>query len=352
MVAVIKNSSEWNSVRDRIDLVAVAQDLLGDPESRSSGAYYWRCPLHGDTKPSFEIKEGSCSWRCRGCDAWGDAIKLVREVKGFSFVQALKYLSRDEFFLDEGDVRIRSSTRSPSDYVPSGLPETKALELVAAAQRSLHLPENGERLAYLTDFRCLSVETIRAHRLGWAEDVLVPKSDGGWYCTTGWVIPCFDAKGRIAGIQVRRLNDKSHKYDTIYLDRQRFICYPGPGAIRPSRPLIVAEGPFDALLVGQVLGEHASVVTLGGTSERPGPSFLSRALALSTRQYIALDNDGSGDNASARWPASFRRVKPPGFKDWTDAHRNRVDLLQGWLDILSGGEPGVWDFELLRYEPE
>jgi hypothetical protein len=273
--------------------------------------------------------------------------------KQFSFPKALEFLSRQEFYLDEKDILPKSSTRSQSGYVPSGLSEFKALEVVADSQRSLHLPEYSRRLTYLTDFSCLSLETIRTHKLGWAEDVLVPKSDGsGWYCTTGWVIPCFDTNNNIASIKIRRLNDHGHTYDTVHLNRQRFVCYPSLDAIQLSRPLIITEGEFDALLLGQILGEHASVVTLGGTTEQPSTLFFSFAFRSPTHRYIALDNDSSGDSAAAKWPTSFQRVKPPGYKDWTDAYRHRVDLLQGWLDILSGREPEVWRFELLRSLPE
>jgi hypothetical protein len=351
MLAVMRNSAEWHQVRDRVDLVAVAVDLLGDPEKEGSGTLYWRCPLHAETKPSFEIKDGGLWWRCRGCGEYGDVVRLVRETKRCSFQEALAHLSRDEFFLDEENVQRRSLARK--EYTPTGVSEDRAWELVATAQYTLQLPEYSQHLAYLTGFRCLTPETIRAHRLGWTDGILVPRQDKTYFYTEGWVIPCFDDDGQIASIQVRRVDDGGGKYSSIYLDRRRFTCFPNLGTIRMGRPLIVVEGQFDALLLGQILEDLASVVTLGGTAEQVGPSFFSRAIAYSTRQYIALDNDESGDKAAAeRWPASFRRVKPPGYKDWTDAYRNGVDLRQGWVDILSGREPEAWSFELLRYQPE
>jgi hypothetical protein len=167
------------------------------------------------------------------------------------------------------------------------------------------------------------------------------------------VIPCFDTNNNLARIKIRRLYDRTHTYDTVYWNPKRFLCYPNLDAIKMQLPLIIVEGEFDALLLSQILGENASVITLGAAQQMPDPLLLSFIWRSPyTHRYIATDNDGAGENAAAKWPRSFQRVKPPSYKDWTEAYQNGVDLLQGWLDIFAGREPDVWKFESLRSLPE
>jgi hypothetical protein len=99
---------------------------------------------------------------------------------------------------------------------------------------------------------------------------------------------------------------------------------------------VVVEGEFDALALGEALGELAAVVTLGSASQRPGPGILGRMLAAAP-WFVATDRDEAGDTAAAGWPARARRVRPPEpFKDWTEARQGGVDLSRWWTDILAG----------------
>jgi hypothetical protein len=127
--------------------------------------------------------------------------------------------------------------------------------------------------------------------------------------------------------------------------------YPGPEAIRPGRPLVVVEGEFDTLCLAQELGDTAAVVTLGSASARPTPAILARMLSAAP-WFIATDGDGAGDGSAAAWPASARRVRPPGaFKDWTEAKAGGVDLARWWRDILAGKDrPELFTWEELAVQ--
>ena len=106
------------------------------------------------------------------------------------------------------------------------------------------------------------------------------------------------------------------KYREVFRDRTRHRgIYPGPEAVRIGRPLVIAEGEFDALILGQALGDRAAAVTLGSASGRPEPNIL-RVLLGAAPWYVATDSDPAGDEAAAAWPRSPRRVRPPDpFKD-------------------------------------
>ncbi len=65
--------------------------------------------------------------------------------------------------------------------------------------------------------------------------------------------------------------------------------------------------------------------------------------------YIATDADPAGEKTAAEWPASARRVRPPGaFKDWCEAHEGGVDLRRWWSDVLTGNPaPSLFTWEEL-----
>ena len=54
-----------------------------------------RCPMpdHDDNNPSFGVNVASNTYNCFGCGASGDLIKLVQEVEGLNFIEAIQKLS-------------------------------------------------------------------------------------------------------------------------------------------------------------------------------------------------------------------------------------------------------------------
>jgi hypothetical protein len=120
-------------------------------------------------------------------------------------------------------------------------------------------------------------------------------------------------------IKVRRLGlFRGAKYIEAFADSPS--VYPSMATIRPPAPLVIVEGEFDALLLGQELADLASVVTLGSSSSRPEGSLYLAMLRCST-WFIALDADEAGERAAAEWPARAVRIRPPAGKDWVTAGR-------------------------------
>jgi hypothetical protein len=221
---------------------------------------------------------------------------------------------------------------------PKGLPEADALALVIEAAARLWRPEGSDALAHLTGRRGLSVETIRTARLG---AVVEPMALPGR--PRGIVIPWFDGE-RLALVKLRQPEGRKPKYREVYRDRP--AVFPDPRSIRPGRPLVIVEGEFDALLLGQELAELAAVATLGSASGRPDPSILGTMLAAAP-WFIATDRDEAGEKAAAAWPGRSRRVPPPApFKDWTEARQGGVNLRRWWSDRLGGGEtPALFSWD-------
>ncbi len=160
-------------------------------------------------------------------------------------------------------------------------------------------PEGTEALAYLQG-RGLTDETIRAARLGVVGSVSIPTREGDrCYQARGVVIPWFDGD-RLALVKIRQPEGRKPKYAEAFRDRPR--VYPDPSVIEPGRPLVIVEGEFDALLLGQELRDLAAVVTLGSASSRPDVATRAEMLAACP-WYVATDADEAGDKAASGWPA-------------------------------------------------
>ena len=190
--------------------------------------------------------------------------------------------------------------------------------------------------------------------------MMVPRDGDEPFKARGVTVPQFDGD-RLALVKIRQPEGRKPKYVEAFRDRPQ--VYPDPAVIEPGRPLVIVEGEFDALLLGQALGRApglpgwAAVVTLGSTSSGRGygggidPAILRRVLAAPV-WFVATDADKAGDKAASKWPARAIRVRPPEpFKDWTEAAQAGIDLRAWWLPRL-GGTEALWiHLAALRWGP-
>jgi hypothetical protein len=340
---------DWDDIKHRVNLVQVATNLMGPAPGRrgerSQRQQWWSCPFHQDENPSFCVRVGSPYWRCYGCNEHGDAANLVMKLRNVAFREAVEWLADFSGVITSSVARTPGTpakvqkprvlrTSAASSVVASSLSPDQAAAIVAEASRLLWEPAGRTALKYLHG-RGLEDETIRRARLGWASRILLPKREGeGTWPVSGIVVPWFD-RDRLCLVKVRRLGlVRGPKYVEVFRDRPRI--YPGPGSVRRGGTLIVAEGEFDALLLGQELAAlPVDVVTLGSASNRPDPAAVD-LLCTASRLFIATDADPAGDRSASTWPAHARRARPPApDKDWGEVHAggfNRIRYL--WPGIL------------------
>ncbi|MGO9597366.1 MAG: CHC2 zinc finger domain-containing protein [Isosphaeraceae bacterium] len=347
-VTVTGDRIDWPAIRDRIDLAAVATNLMGPAPGRRGERgrrLWWRCPFHEDGNPSFCIEPGKPWWRCYGCGEHGDAANLVMRINKVGFPEAVRIIADLSGIVapSGGSPRPRppaspaasklEKTHGRPPEGPSGLPLADALALVTEAADRLWRPEGTTARDYLHG-RGLTDETIRAARLGMVASVSIPTREGDrCYQARGVVIPWFEGD-RLALVKIRQPEGAKPKYAEAFRDRPRI--FPDPEAIEPGRPLVIAEGEFDALLLGQELHDLAAVVTLGSASSKPEPGIFADLMPAAP-WFLALDGDEAGDKAASGWPPRAIRVRPPGaFKDWTKAAQAGVNLRRWWSDRLGG----------------
>ena len=200
------------------------------------------------------------------------------------------------------------------------------------------LVRSGLQRRDLLDRGGLREETIREARLGyWPGDERVEGiyPDRGVWIPRGIVIPWF-VGAEIVLIDVRRPQGKP-KYVAVRGSR-RVGFYPGRSGIVARKPLVIAKGEFDALLLRQELAGLASAVTIGSGGNEP--SFrVKNAMLAAAPWIVAVDADEARENSADWWlTRSDRcvRVKPPSGrgKDWTEAHQNGLNLRDWWQETL------------------
>jgi len=329
---------DWKTERDRVDLGQVATELLGPAPGRRGERgrrLWWPCPFHDDRNPSFVIDPGKPNWRCYGCDEHGDAANLLMKLEGLTFPEAVNRLLGGR--IDPTNYRPpprRSAPPKPPE-TPQGLPLADALALVERAETLLWSDEGIEARDHLIRDRHLTAETIRSSRLGYTPFVEIPTKEGKHFGVRGIVIPWFDGD-RPTLVKIRRPDGSTPKYAEAFRDRAS--TFSGNSTATIGQPLVITEGEFDALLLGQELVEPVTVITLGSASGRLNCDLLSKFLKASP-WYIATDADPAGDRAAEDWPPRGRRVRPPQpFKDWTEAAQGGVNLRRWWTDCLAGIE--------------
>jgi DNA primase len=307
------------------------------------------CPFHDDRNPSLCVKAGGTRFRCFGCGAGGDAIDLLRLLNpGTTFAEA-RAVAEGGTAPAAGAVSKPPRRARPAER-PAGWDDF-ALRVVAEAEAALWSPSGRPALNYLRG-RGLADGTARAARLGaWASDTFDTGAFPGERVRVpaGVVIPWFEG-GRVAMLNVRRPAGAVPKYHAVRGSRRGGV-YPSARTPAAGLPLVIVEGEFEALLLGQELAGLAAVVTLGGAADGPGVGVLN-ALAVAPAWHVATDADDAGEKAAERWlglSARAGQVRPPGaFKDWTEAAQAGVNLRRWWGDVLGGAEkPPLFTWEEL-----
>ncbi len=338
-----------------VDLAEVARRLMGDPTGRNGRSsegrrLWWCCPFHDDRNPSFCVEVGKSRWRCFGCGAHGDAIELARKLRHLTFPQALAFVGGGAEAPGRSD-RWRSSAVTKSVRVlktlevsqpfttPDDEDRRKEVEsLVRRAEARLWSREGKAALDYLWG-RGLDEATIRVARIGWMTGL-----PGSRF--RGIVIPWFSETG-LELVKIRQPEGIEPRYGEVYRRRPK-LYPPAPLASLPdSGALVVVEGEFDALLLGQALMSLATVITTGSASSRPDGEILHN-LAFAHRVFLATDADAAGEACAKHWPARAIRVRPPAGKDWTEAHQAGIDLRRWWLPRFFGDVEGFEERAAIR----
>lgn len=322
-----------------VELPELIQQDLGAPARTRSREYWWRCPFHDDSSPSFQVDyyeaRAKWRWKCWGCERSGDAQDWLVAYRGMSSGDAWRALNGD------AGAPARAAERPRPAVIFSEPParewQDAALDVVLGCAAELQNPQDAKAAAALAWLRArgLRPATVERALLGWNPEwrevlpgkklppgIIIPAlADGAlWY-----------VKARLPRRDAARLGDKY-----LALAGSRTASLYGADGLLGARVALATEGEFDALLLSQFVGSaELAVITMGSASALPSPRWKSH-LAWLDKLLVVMDADDAGAKARERWQHVVRwveLVEPPDAagKDITDWWRAGVHL-RDWLE--------------------
>jgi DNA primase len=357
-------------VREAANIVEVASEFTA--LKRQGTNFVGLCPYHSENTPSFSVSPGKSFYHCFGCGVGGDAIKLIMELKSFSFVEAVSYLA------ERFGVELKVEERSPEEAKHAEQRATRrrlAYKALAAATAYYHkyllqtsvakevrqyLKNRGLERSIMEEFRVGYapprerpgfVQTAR--KVGLDRDAL---DDAGLIAPRGGdrfagrvTFPISDKRGRIVGFGARSLGHTKPKYlnsPETELFNKRSLLYGFPQvaeAMRKEKTAIVVEGYTDVLMLYQS-GIKNAVATLGtAITDQHLKSLSGHADTI----YLLFDPDEAGEKAVEKAMITAADLKldlrvlrlPEDPADWLLGHppEEFLDLLSGAMPILEYG---------------
>jgi DNA primase len=309
-------------VRDTANIVEVAAEFTA--LKRQGTNYTGLCPYpdHQEKTPSFSVSPEKNFYHCFGCQKGGDAIKLVMELKSFSFVEAVSHLAERSGVELKFEGRSLEEERVAKERTRYRRSAYKALAAATAYYHKYLLKSSAAEPArnYLAK-RGFDQSTIVEFRLGYAPPrhqpgfmraarkvglehevldaagLLSPR--GGERFVDRVTFPISDQRGRIVGFGARSLGDAKPKYlnspETDFFNK-RSLLYGFPQvveAMRKERAALVVEGYTDVLMLYQS-GIKNAVATLGTAMTEQHLKTLSR---FTDKIYLLFDPDDAGEKA-------------------------------------------------------
>jgi DNA primase len=322
-------------VREAANIVEVASEFTA--LRRQGARFTGLCPYpdHQEKTPSFSVDPERGLYHCFGCKRGGDAIKLVIELRSFSFVDAISYLAdRSNVQLDFEGSDADSEAAKERNHRRRQIHKALAAATAYYHKYLLKSPSSGAEQArtYLTR-RGIEISSIEEFRLGYApprgsssflgaakklgldRKIL---ADAGLLSARGEerffgriTFPISDRRGRIVGFGARALGDAQPKYlnspeTEIFNKRDLLYGFPQVAeAIRRERAALIVEGYTDVLMLYQS-GIRNVVATLG-TATTPG--HLRTLSSYADKSYLLFDPDVAGEKAIERAAATAAELK-------------------------------------------
>src|SRR5699024_6687540 len=125
--------------------------------------YFGLCPFHGEKTPSFSVTQEKQIFHCFGCGKGGNVITFMMEIEGFTFYDALKFLS------DRSGIELPVDTEKGKAISQDNQSVLSAYEWLSKLYHHLliHSKDGKEGYQYFKE-RGITDETIDLFQLGFA----------------------------------------------------------------------------------------------------------------------------------------------------------------------------------------
>lgn len=359
-------------VREAANIVEVASEFTALKRQGTNLVGLCPYPDHNEKTPSFSVNPEKGFYYCFGCSRGGDAIKLVMELKSFSFAEAVSHLAErsgvelklEGYSPEEERAAERRAARRRLAYkalaAATAYYHKYLLKSSAAEEARNYLEKRGLKNSTIVEFR-LGYSPPRgqsgfiqaARKIGLGREALevagLLSPRGGERFVDRVTFPISDRRGRIVGFGARSLGDAKPKYlnspeTEIFNKRSLLYGFPQVAeAVRRERAALVVEGYTDVLMLYQS-GIKNAVATLGTAMTEQHLKTLS---GYADSIYLLFDPDEAGEKAVERATIAAAEMKldlrvlrlPKDPADWLLEHApgEFLDLLSGAVPILEHG---------------
>lgn len=337
-------SASFHLHQDTIDQVGQRADIVDIVSERvvlrKSGANFrGACPFHNGTNPTaLTVNPARQMYNCFNCGAKGGAVKFLMEIDKRSFADVVLDLA------NRYNVPIKTEEPEKAQEIQRQISHRDRLYEVMALttsfyQHALYAAQGQAALAYLSQKRQMSKDTIQKFQLGYAPagwetlmgylvqqkqipvtlveeaGLIVPRKTGnGFYdrFRDRLMIPIHDTRGRVIGFGGRSLGDEEPKYlnspETALFSKGTvlFGMDKARDAIAKSDQAVVVEGYFDAIALHQA-GISQAIATMGVALNSEQMKQLLR-YTESKNVILNFDADKAGITAAEKAIAGFKEL--------------------------------------------
>jgi len=316
----------------------------------NGGEYKGPCPFCGgkDRFMVWPAHQDGPRWWCRQCGKSGDAIELLVQRDGITFLEACERLNVTAHFdgtytrkdtapaTPPPPVTVSQQRDSyPADYAAW---QYEAARFAFNAVEALHSEKGNNARAWLRS-RGITERQMNRYALGLNPDVY--RSVWGpseVYLPVGIVIP-WEIRNHFMRVKVRQ-SDKLRKpgqpkYIQAAGGRSHELF--GRLYLDPNKAVVLVETELDAILL-DALGPRYGFVPLAAGSVSEGFTAANIAALASTQHvYLAFDNDGTpGLTAALKWQQALgdkaSRLLPTAKDPGEMFERGGWSALHAWLD--------------------
>lgn len=241
---------DTSAILARVDLVALVEKYTR--LKKAGKEWMGLCPFHEERSPSFTVAPDKGFVHCFGCGAHHNAIGVVMELDGKTFLEACEALGGDRLDVRERKpiVRALRSEVPGAQWIPT-IPPEDAPQIMAGEKIALWNPKR-DRLWYLTPTRADIYRDLAGRRIGY---VLRVEFDDGKKVTPQ-VTWCIGPDGKAQWCTRPFLSPKP-------------LCGLDELAAKPQAPVLIVEGEKCRAAGAGALPMYAVLCWPGGSKAVP-----------------------------------------------------------------------------------
>lgn len=309
-----------NEIREKNDILDVVSEYV-KLEKRGRN-YIGLCPFHDEKTPSFSVSEDKQICHCFGCKKGGNVFQFIQEIKGISFVDAVRELG------DKVDIHIEQQETAPTEGIVDD--HIKMIEMHELMANNYHYilkhTEEGEAALNYLKSRGFTEELINDRKIGYApnhskfthdflekngydavlayEAGLLSRNDETFDYFDRFrdriIFPLFNFQGKTVGFSGRTYTDQSPKYlnspETPIFQKRKMLYNIDRARkfIRQNDEVILLEGFMDVIKSFEADIKQV-VATMGTALSREHVTMVKK---LASNVTLLYDGDFAGKEAA------------------------------------------------------